>query len=363
MSNVPVLVVDNDADVRQFVGDILGREGARVSLAGGGREALAQLRQQPFQVLFTALAMPDIDGLTLLREALRVRPQLAAVLFTPHAKVDSCIEALRLGACDYMPEPLTAQMIRDALARAVEACQRKGLAAASGAAAGPSPGGPAQRTREPDDQIVAESPAMRAVCELVAKIAATDAAVLITGEPGVGKTLVARTIHRQSTRAAGPFVHVNCGAIPEVELDMRLFGPEEPKPGEAATGCQGLGGPCPGRNALPGQRRAPAAVGPGPSLGFAPARLRRRSAQPLPVDVRVIASTSCDLEAAVAEGRFLRKLYYLLDVVAIQVPPLHSASRLSSTWPSYAWRKPWPSGASPRSSPGPISRPRRGDAS
>jgi len=323
MPDVQVLVVDDEPDVREFLGAIFTRDGAQVSLARNGQQALALLEQQTFQVLFTDLSMPDMHGLTLLRRALRASPLLSAVVFTGHAQLDSCIEAMRFGACDYLTKPFTPQMIRAALARALDACQRRGGAIAPSAEA-PRVPAPAGSMCEREEHVVMQGVAMREVCLLAAKIAPTDAAVLIRGEPGVGKEVVARAIHRQSRRAGGPFVRVACGAIREAELDAAMFGQEQ-------TDSEGQG------KARPGHLE----FAHGGTLlltdveclpPWAQARLfdalkrgclqRGGSVGSLPLDVRVIAATSCDLEAAVAEGRFHGGLYYLLDVVTIHVPPL-----------------------------------------
>jgi len=323
MPNVQVLVVDDDPDVREFVGNVLSREDVEVSLAGDGQQGLALLEQGTFQVLFIDLCMPGMDGLALLRRALRASPRLSAVVFTGHADLNSCIEAMRLGACDYVTKPFTPQMIRAAMARALDCCRRKGPTIAPNPEA-PGVPAPADCIDEADDALVAQSAAMREVCLLVAKTAPTDAAVLIRGEPGVGKEVVARAIHRQSRRAGGPFVRVACGAIREAELDGALFGQEQ-------WDCEGHEQVHPGHlESAHGGTVFLAHVECLPL--WAQAQLfdafqrgclhRCAGVRPIPLDVRVIASTSCDLEAAVAEGRFHSGLYYAINVVSIHVPPL-----------------------------------------
>jgi DNA-binding NtrC family response regulator len=314
MSNVQVLVVDDDPDVRGLMGKLLSREGVQISLAGDGRHALALMERQPFQVLFTDLCMPGMDGLAVLRRALQVCPQLSAVVFTGHARLDSCVEAMRLGACDYVTKPFTPQDIRGALARALDVFRGKGGAQAIV---------PADYRDETEDFFIAESAVMCEVRDLAAKVATTDAAVLIHGEAGAGKDLVARAIHRQSRHAGGAFVLVNCGAIREAELDARLFGPNRQDLAGDDQVRWGLlqeshGGTIFLSNVehLPrwAQARLYDVLG-GSANGPAGSRL-------VPCDARLIASTACDLEAAVAEGRFHGGLYYRLQVVDIHVPPL-----------------------------------------
>ncbi len=165
MSSAQILVVDDDPDVRELVGTILGREGAQVSLAGDGQHALALLKQRTFQVLFTDLCMPGVDGLAILRRVPQVCPKLSAVVFTGHAQLDSCIEAMRLGACDYVMKPFTPQAIRSALTRAMQTSRAKEGALATG---GSSPAG---NTAPMDDPIAAASAAMRVVRDLANVVA------------------------------------------------------------------------------------------------------------------------------------------------------------------------------------------------
>ena len=173
---------------------------------------------------------------------------------------------------------------------------------------------------EPDDALVAKSPAMRAVCQLISRIASSDAAVLIRGEPGVGKQRVAQTVHRQSRRACGPFVTVACGLIRESELGARLFSPE----GQNGVPCDAAQ-----RGLLEAAHKGTLFLA---NVDFLPMwaqvllfdhlQHRRAEFQSLVLDVRLVASSSCDLEAAMQAGRFHSGLYYLLNVVEILVPPL-----------------------------------------
>jgi DNA-binding NtrC family response regulator len=292
-------------------------------MASSGQQALDLLDREPAEVLFVDLLMPDMDGLELLRRVRRVRPQASAVVVSGHARVDSCIEALRLGVCDYLTKPVSPQAIRTAMGLALERC---GFGGGRVAPRPQIPPGPAPDTAGggdgADDSIVARSAAMRQVCDLVAKIAPTVAALLIRGEPGVGKGTVARAIHRQSRRAGGPFVRLNCKAIRELELAARLFGaPRRDVEGNQQGLLQeALGGTVflSQVDHLPfwAQVQLLDALRSGCVQRFGDLLL------PTPLDVRVIASTSGDLEAAVAEGRFSRGLYYYLNVVAVRVPPL-----------------------------------------
>ena len=325
MSNTGVLVVDDDADTRTFLDNVLQREGVRTWLAGSGQEALALLKREPVEVLFVDLVMPDMDGLDLLRRVRRILPQASAVIVSGHARVGSCIEALRLGVCDYLTKPFTPQAIRTALGLALERC---GFAVGRVAPRPQVPPAPVPAPAQadggdgPDDSIVARCPAMRRVYDLVAKIAPALSAVLIHGEPGVGKTTVARAIHRQSRRAGCTFVHVNCDAIREADLAVQLLGAHQ----RGIEGKdQGLLQEAQGGTVFLSQvDRLPlwAQVQLLNVLQYGCVYACGAGQPPKLMDVRAIASTTSDLEAAVAEGRFSRMLYYYLNAVNVHVPPL-----------------------------------------
>ncbi len=322
MPDPQILVVDADAKVRTSLTAMLAGQGVQVSLARGGQEGLALLEEKPFDVLFTALRMPVMDGLTVLQKARLLRPQLCAILLAGTGGLSSCVEAIRLGACDYLTKPFTPAAVRKSLARAL-ACERR-------CGGGATPGGqqrltplPAAASEETDALLVAESPAMRALHAFAAKIAPSDGPVLLHGEPGTRTDLVARLIHRQSRRAGGPLVYASCNGLYEAQLEAAFFGRQQ-QGGEDGPGYRGLlesaGG---GTLFLNDIEALPL---------WAQVRLfdmffrgqvdRVSGPQPGPPNVRLIASTSGDLEAAVAEGRFYAGLYYLLNVAAIGVPPL-----------------------------------------
>ena len=317
---IGVLVVDDDPDCREFLGNVLDREGVRTVLAGSGQQALALLESEPTEILFVDLLMPGMDGLELLRRARRIRPHVSAVVVSGKAKVDSCIDALRLGVCDYLTKPFTPQAIRTALSLALERWRCLGGRVAPQPQT-PWATDPAHGDREADDPIVAESAAMRRLCDLVARIAPTLTAVLIRGEPGVGKRAVARAIHRQSPRADGPFIEINGDAIREADLGVRLFGDPRRNVEEDQRGLlqEAHGGTVllsqVDRLPLWTQAQLPEVLQSG--------RLHHAAGpRSTLLDARVIASTSGDLETALAEGRFSPKLYYLLNITTVHVPPL-----------------------------------------
>ena len=326
MPDSHVLVVEADLSVRHTLADILAREGVKVSLAVDGHAGLALLEKKPFDVLFAGLRLPVMDGLTMLQRALLIRPQLAMVVLAGQGRLSSCQEAFRLGACDYLTRPFTPAAVHESLARALACGCRRHVAPVAGAAPHPAP--LAAAAEEADVPLVAESPAMRAVQVFVAKIAPTDVAVLLRGEPGTRVDLVAQAIHRRSRRAGSPLAHVVCKGIYEAELEAVLFGHQPQGVEESGPHCPGLLESARGGtlflvdvDGLPlwAQVRLFDVLFRADAGHFA-------SAQAAPPDVRLIASTSCDLEAALAEGRFYAGLYYLLNVTSLAGPAAARAS-------------------------------------
>ncbi len=324
MSGSKVLVVDADASVRNVLTEVLRREGAEVSAAGDGQAGLALLEKKSFDILFTPLGMPAKNGLTVLQQALCIRPDLCAVVLAGQGRLSSCVEAIRLGACDYLTKPFTPARIRQSLGRATACCRHKCGAAPAGEQL-PSRPPPAAGMAEADEPVIAKSPAMAAVMAFVAKIAPTEVPVLIRGEAGTGRHLVARTIHRQSRRAGRALVVADCKGIPEAQLEARLFGHPQQNGPEAGPGPVGLLGSAQGGTLfLSDIECLPlwAQVRLFDAFHRVPVDHHHGGPRSMPLDVRLIASASCDLEAAVAEGRFYGGLYYLLNTNAVRVPPL-----------------------------------------
>jgi DNA-binding NtrC family response regulator len=305
-----VLVVDDEPKLGRVVQEMLELDGHSVVRAGGGASALAALAEAPFDVVVTDLRMPEVDGLAVLRAA-RARPSPPGVIVvTAYGTAESAVEAMKLGAADYVTKPFSMDELRLRVQRL--AAQRTAEAERTGLVARLTP------------ELVAESPAMSATIAAARQVAASDATVLLLGESGTGKSRLARFIHFRSRRAAGPLVEVHCAALPEALLEGELFGHER----GAFTGAA--------------QRRAGhlAAAGGGTlfldEIGEITAAtqvkllrfLQDRSYVPLgataerTVDARVVAATNADLEAAVRAGRFREDLWYRLDVFAIHVPPL-----------------------------------------
>src|SRR5262245_618946 len=213
-----VLIVDDEPDVVANWARLLGREGYPCLTATDGARALTLLEAERPEIVLTDLKMPDMEGMQVLARALEVDPDVVVIMITGHGSVESAVEAMRVGAFDYLLKPLPSN---DVLRLAVErAAERRRLIEEN------------RRLREPlaprtgFDDIVGKSPAITAVFDLVRKAARSDANILVQGESGTGKELVARAIHAQSPRAAEVFVPVDCAALPDALLESELFGHE-----------------------------------------------------------------------------------------------------------------------------------------
>ena len=219
MNSLPshILAVDDDSLARDFLAEILRRMGHRVSCAGDGRQALDLLRKDSFPLLVTDLKMPGLDGMELLRETKRTRPDTEVIIATAYGGVDSAVEAVKTGAFDYITKPFSRERIETLVERALERFHLKREAVQLKEEL--------RRHREPP-AIIGRHPRLQAALEIAGLVADTDATVLIRGETGTGKEMVARYLHSRSNRRDRPMVKVNCAALPETLLEAELFGHE-----------------------------------------------------------------------------------------------------------------------------------------
>jgi len=316
VSPPPVLLVaDDDPVARDLLVEVLTREGYRVLAAGSGEACVRLAEQEPVDLALVDLRMPDLDGLAVLARLRALDPPVPVLILTAFATVDTAIEAIRAGAYDYLSKPFRVEEIRLAVRRALEAqrLRRENLQYRQ-----------ELQERYRVEHLIGQSPAMVAVYRTIARVAPLDTTVLIEGETGTGKELVARAIHHASPRAGRPFVVVDCAALPETLVESELFGHEKGAFTGATQSRRGLleaadGSTClldeVGELSLPLQAKL---------LRVLQERVVRRVGgnAPIPVDVRLIAATNRDLRKAVEEGRFREDLYYRLNVVTIRVPPL-----------------------------------------
>lgn len=310
-----VLIADDEPGVRDSLAEVFREEGYDVVAAGDGSEAIQVIETRDIDVVITDLKMPGADGLEVLKRALEVAPQMLVLIMTAHATVDTAVAALRRGAHDYFLKPV---IFDDALHKVASLLRYRQVAWEN-----------QFLRREANrfwsfDDIVSRSSAMRAVMEKVGKVGPMPTTVLITGESGVGKEVVARAVHYSSDRRDAVLLPVNCGAIPDALLESQLFGHVRGSFTGAVANQEGLF-----HHARNGTIFLDE-IGDMP-LGLQVKLLRAIEAKeihpigaaaPTHVDVRVVAATNRNLAAEVEAGRFREDLYYRLNVFEIHVPPL-----------------------------------------
>jgi DNA-binding NtrC family response regulator len=309
---VTVLIVDDERNILLTLSRALTLEGYAAETASGGQEALEKLKSTPIDVVVMDVKMPDMDGLAVLEKARAARPDLPVVIMSGHGSIETVRQAFKLGAFDYLEKPITERdkllvAIRNALAMRQLVEENAALKREVGRS-----------------EMIGSGAAMQRLFELVRRAAASEGRVLITGENGSGKELVARALHDGSRRKAGPFVKLNCAAVPADLIESELFGHEK----GAFTGATAV-------------RRGKFELADGGTLfldevGDMPAAMQAKvlrvlqeselervgGQQTLKVNVRVLAATNKDLQAEVAAGRFREDLYYRLAVVLVHAPPL-----------------------------------------
>src|SRR5512138_1879106 len=284
---------------------MLKREGYEVTTAADGEQALGVLNKTPVHVVVTDLVMPRLGGMELLRRVATEFPDVPVIVITAHGSVDSAVAALKAGAFDYITKPFEQEELKNVIAKASRAhdLERQNVHASF-----------SDGDRPP---LVGEAPAMRAIYDIVGKVADSPSTVLITGESGTGKELIAKALHRGSSRRDKPLIKVNCAAIPKDLVESELFGYER----GAFTGAVGSK---PGRFELAdGGTLVPVEMQVKLLRALQESEFERVGGiKTLHVDVRLIAATNRDLKSLIAEGKFREDLYYRLAVVPISLPPL-----------------------------------------
>jgi len=313
-----VLIVDDEPNLRKILAAQLSRDGYEVMLAEDGEQGLTMLREHHIDLVVTDLKMPKVDGMTLLREALREQPDLPIVMITAHGTVDTAVEALKLGAFDYLTKPFDKDEVRSVVAKALKT---RALAQEEATTE------PAGKTKnEPGARfgIIGQSPGLTDLYAVLERVADSPTTVLITGESGTGKELVARALHEHSTRKDKPFIKVNCAAIPKELIESELFGYERgaftgavsSKPGrfELANG---------GTLFLDEVGEIPVEMQVKLLRALQESEFERVGGiKTIHVDVRLVAATNRDLKKLIAAGGFREDLFYRLNVVSIRLPAL-----------------------------------------
>jgi len=304
MSRATVLVVDDEPDIRELLSMTLQRMNLSTATAPDVAEAKRQLGRQHFQLCLTDMRLPDGDGLELVEWMAEHAPEVPVAVITAHGNVETAVQALKLGAFDFVSKPVDLADLRKLVSSAIKLKNVGDTIVLSG--------------------LVGESQAMAKVREMIDKVSRSQAPVHICGESGTGKELVARLIHDQGPRAEYPFVPVNCGAIPSELMESEFFGHKKGSFTGAVSDKQGLFQSAEGGTLFLDE------------IADLPLHMQvkllrviqERSVRPvgatqeIPVDVRILSATHKDLGAEVAEGRFREDLYYRINVIELLVPPL-----------------------------------------
>jgi two-component system response regulator PilR (NtrC family) len=310
-----LLVVDDERSMRELLAIVLGREGFEVVVAENGRQALAELERRPVDLLISDIHMPDMTGLEVLRAARSLNPDLAGIMVTAFASTETAIEALRMGAYDYIHKPFNVDELKIVVRGALERRQLKRENVLLKRAL--------QETHQ-FSNIIGRSETMVAVFELIETIAQTTSTVLVTGESGTGKELAARAIHFNSLRKDRPFVAVNCGALTETLLESELFGHVKGSFTGASSNKKGLIEVADKGTIFLDEIGEMSPLMQVKLLRVLQERAFRRvgGTEETPADIRIIAATNRDLAQMVAEGRFREDLYYRINVIPLHLPPL-----------------------------------------
>lgn len=310
-----ILVIDDEAYVRDLMMEVFTREGFLVKTASDGETGLDLACTGAFDLILLDLKLPKINGLTLLRSIMERDPDTIVVVITAYGSIETAIQAMKLGAYDYVTKPFEIDQLLLIVNRALE---RGNLIKEN-------------RYLHEElarnykfDGIVGKSPKMQEVLKIASTVAPTDATVLIYGETGTGKELLARSIHYQSPRANGPFVVMNCGAIPETLLETELFGHEKGAFTNALTARAGKFERAEGGTIFLDEIGDMSLAMQVKLLRVLQEKTIERvgGSRPIRVNVRIIAATHKDLKAAIREGKFREDLYYRLAVVPLELPPL-----------------------------------------
>lgn len=314
-----ILLVEDEINIREALATLLARLGHRIRTAGSAEEGLRLLEERKADLVITDLRMPGIGGMAFLRRIRDEWPETEAVVMTAYGSIDTAVEAMRLGAYDYVTKPIDRErfpiVVEKALERHFLATENQQLR-------------DRLETRTRFAQIIGESEPMQRILTLVEMVAESDVTVLLTGESGTGKEIIARAIHHKSPRAAGPFITLNCGALPENLFESELFGYEKGAFTGATTTKVGRFELADGGTLLLDEIGELSLKSQVDFLRVLETKEFRRlgGTKIVKVDTRIIAATNRNLEEAVKEGAFREDLYYRLNVIPIKLPPLRERS-------------------------------------
>ncbi len=312
-----ILVVDDDEGVRQALCQSLESSGYHVNAVDSGEKALAQVRDTPLDLVILDLVLPKVDGLEVLKSITSIRPEVAVVMITGYASVETAIKAMKIGAIDYVVKPFRMEEVDLVVGRSLErsrlrrenATLRRQLQGTYGV-----------------HNLIGQSPEMRRIRALIEQVASSRSTVLISGAGGTGKELVAKSLHFNSDRTHQPFVTLSCNGIPEALLEDELFGHVKGATPDAVADRPGRLAAADGGTLFLDEIGA---LSPNLQVKLLQILQDRKfvpvgGTSAIPVDIRLVAATNIDLKLAVGEGRFREDLFYRLNVIHIQLPPLRS---------------------------------------
>jgi DNA-binding NtrC family response regulator len=310
-----ILIVDDEADASAALAELLRDRGYMVETARDGFKALPKLKEFAPDLLLTDLRMPGMDGVSLMRRAREMDPDSVAIVMTAYGALDTAMDAMRHGAADYVTKPIHVDELLRVLEPALERRRARRVVAGTG---------PMRTESDRLDEIVGSSPPIQNVFDAILQVAPSRASVLITGESGTGKELVAAALHRHSQRTGGPFVRLHCAALAETLLESELFGHERGAFTGAAARREGRFHQANGGTLFLDEIGEISPSTQIKLLRFLQEREFERVGgnQTIKVDLRLVAATNRDLQASVREGKFREDLYYRINVVSIEVPPL-----------------------------------------
>ena len=315
MDEYPILFVDDDRQILEIVSVYLDRFGYRVDTVSDGKVAIEKIQHKDYAVVFTDLIMPEISGLDLLRAVKKSNPSTEVIIVTGYGTIESAIEALKLGGYDYLQKPINFERLKILIERIIEKkkLQLENIMIKQ-----------RLKDRFSFDQLIGRSPKMQQIYEMIDRISTGSPTVLVQGESGTGKELVSNVIHQNSIRRDNPFIPVNCGAISEGLLESELFGHVKGAFTGAIKDNIGLFKAADGGTIFLDEI---AEVPPALQVKLLRA-LQERKIRPVGdtrefgIDVRVIAATNRNLTKAIENNTFRKDLYYRLNVISIQMPPL-----------------------------------------
>lgn len=310
-----VLVVDDEPGMREFLEIMLGKEGYSVKIASNGEEAIQKIQNEAFDLALVDIQMPGLNGIDVLRSAKETTPDTTIIMITAFASHETAIEAMKLGAYDYITKPFKIDEIKLVISKSLE---RKNLVTEN-----------TRLKKELENKygfqnIIGSSVSIKQIFSLINRVSELKVSVLITGESGTGKELVARAIHYSGNRKEGPFIPVNCAAIPETLIESEFFGHSKGAFTGATRDTKGLFEEADGGTIFLDE------------IGDLPQHLQVKllrvleekkvrplgKTEPVNIDVRVISATNRKLEQEIAEGKFREDLFYRLNVIKIEIPPL-----------------------------------------